>query len=210
MTKPKFGGNKGKRPAVVVEKRRAKVAKLFAEGKSVPKIAEATGAPLRTIERDLSALRGTLQNANKESFGNFVKGQVELLTRLIEDTYNGTIPPEVANAVRGLMDNLAKLTGSNAPEIHRVFTETPQDQQRSPATLVFVGAPDPDDLLEDDNNDGAPVAVRGTILPPASGPLPVDPTPPPTIIEDVLTRKRRAAGLLLTDGSEPEDGDGTE
>jgi hypothetical protein len=154
---------------------------------TVATIAKAVKVPPRTITFDLKALRDQLQTTNQASFADFVKRQVELLTNVIEDTYNGTIPPEVANAVRGLFDSIAKLTGSNAPEKHRVFTENPCEQlAQGPATLVFVGDKDEAD---DEKYDGQQVLPATD-----SHPLPRPKYEP----EDVLQRMRRNAGLLST------------
>jgi hypothetical protein len=152
---------------------------------TLKQIAKAVNVPERTASFDLKQLRDQLQATNATSFAEFVKGQVELLTRLLEDTYNGAIPPEVSNACRGLMDSIAKLTGSNAPEKHRVFTERADEQQaQGPATLMFVGTADEAD---DEKYDGQQVLPATD-----SHPLP----PPKYEPEDTLTRMRRNAGLL--------------
>jgi len=52
---------------------------------------------------------------SREEFSVYVKQQVELLTKAVEEVWEGKLPPEAANSIRGLMDSIARLTGSNAP-----------------------------------------------------------------------------------------------
>lgn len=85
------------------------------EGKTQSTIAAELGLTRETVNRNLAKLRDGLVSASREEFSEYVKQQVELLTKAIEEVWEGTLPPEAANSIRGLMDSIARLTGSNAP-----------------------------------------------------------------------------------------------
>lgn len=204
MTKAKTRKRGGgpRRSDAVVQKRWKKIISLLKKkpNATTTELAEAVKTPYATVRSDLKELREQLQVSNQASFADFVRKQVELLTTLIEETYTGQITPEVANACRGLADSLAKLTGSHAPEKHshnhHIFANPEEQSHSEQPSYVFVGS-----LDELDDEDGQKV------LPPVLTPPPLDPTPQPVVIDDVLTAKRKAAGLLLTDGSVPPEDD---
>jgi DNA-binding transcriptional ArsR family regulator len=199
-TKKRGGGPR--RSDAAVQKRRKKIISLLKKkpNATTKELATAVKTPLATVSSDLKALREQLQVTNKSSFADFVRKQVELLTTLIEETYTGQITPEVANACRGLADSLAKLTGSHAPEKHshnhHIFASPDEQSHSEKPTYLFVGSVD--ELDRDELEEG-----EQQVLPPALTTPPLDPTSEPVVIDDILTQKRKAAGLLLTDGTEP-------
>lgn len=93
----------------------AAIVKGMNEGKQQKQIAEELGVHRITVNRNLAKLRDGLVSASREEFSVYVKQQVELLTKAIEEVWEGTLPPEAANSIRGLMDSIARLSGSNAP-----------------------------------------------------------------------------------------------
>src|SRR5579859_6814695 len=106
--------------AALIEKRRTRLLELKQEGKTTIEaedILKAEGFPADrvTLWRDLSKLRDGFNITNREEFATYVQEQVALLTQAIEEVWEGSLPPEAANSIRGLMDSIARLTGSNAP-----------------------------------------------------------------------------------------------
>jgi len=87
----------------------------LAVGKKQTLIAEELGLHPVTVSRNLALLRDGLVSASREEFSQYVQQQVELLTKVIEEVWEGKLPPEAANSIRGLMDSIARLTGSNSP-----------------------------------------------------------------------------------------------
>lgn len=92
-----------------------KIVQGTAEGKTQSTIAAELGLTRETVNRNLAVLRNCLVSASREEYSLYVKQQVELLTKAIEEVWEGKLPPEAANSIRGLMDSIARLTGSNAP-----------------------------------------------------------------------------------------------
>lgn len=92
-----------------------KIVEGLAEGKTQSTIAAELGLARETVNRNLAVLRDGLVSASREEFSVYVKQQVDLLTKAIEEVWEGKLPPEAANSIRGLMDSIARLTGSNAP-----------------------------------------------------------------------------------------------
>lgn len=92
-----------------------KIVEGLAEGKTQSTIAEELGVARETVNRNLALLRDGLVSVGREDFAVYVKQQVDLLTKAIEEVWEGKLPPEAANSIRGLMDSIARLTGSNAP-----------------------------------------------------------------------------------------------
>ena len=92
-----------------------KIVEGIAEGKTQSTIAEELGVHRTTVNRNLAVLRDGLVSASREEFSVYVKQQVDLLTKAIEEVWEGKLPPDAANSIRGLMDSIARLTGSNAP-----------------------------------------------------------------------------------------------
>jgi DNA-binding CsgD family transcriptional regulator len=92
-----------------------KIVQGTVEGKTQSTIAVELGLTRETVNRNLAHLRKGFVSASREEFSAYVKQQVELLTKAIEEVWEGKLPPEAANSIRGLMDSIARLTGSNAP-----------------------------------------------------------------------------------------------
>ena len=92
-----------------------KIVQGTVEGKTQSTIAAELGLARETVNRNLAQLRKGFVSASRDEFAIYVKQQVELLTKAIEEVWAGKLPPEAANSIRGLMDSIARLTGSNAP-----------------------------------------------------------------------------------------------
>jgi len=92
-----------------------KIVQGTAEGKTQSTIAGELGLARETVNRQLAKLRDGFVTASREEFSQYVKQQVELLTKAIEEVWEGKLPPDAANSIRGLLDSVARLTGSNAP-----------------------------------------------------------------------------------------------
>ena len=106
--------------AAVMEKRAGRLLELKKLGHSVTDcedILKAEGYPAdrNTLTRDLTRLRQQFNASNSAEFAEYVREQVELLTKVVEEVWGGNLAPEAANSIRGLMDSIARLTGSNAP-----------------------------------------------------------------------------------------------
>ncbi len=92
-----------------------KIVQGTVEGKTQSTIAGELGLARETVNRQLAKLRDGFVTASREEFSQYVKQQVELLTKAIEEVWEGKLPPDAANSIRGLLDSVARLTGSNAP-----------------------------------------------------------------------------------------------
>lgn len=95
--------------------RQAKAIELTREGMQPGEIAQQVGASRVTIWRDLEKLRLNYHALSKENFAEYVQVQIQLLTTAVEEVWEGNLPPEAGNAIRRMMDSIARLTGSNAP-----------------------------------------------------------------------------------------------
>jgi hypothetical protein len=78
-------------------------------------IADALGVHRNTVSYHLGKLRDKLRDKSPTEYAEFVRQQVEVMATLVEEVHQGKLPPDAANAIRGLMDSVARLTGSNAP-----------------------------------------------------------------------------------------------
>jgi hypothetical protein len=113
--------NRGNRSsAAIIEKRRARLLELKQQGVSTveaEEILKAEGYPAdrNTLTRDLTRLKQQFNTSNGTEFAEYVREQVTLLTQAVEEVWEGKLPPDAANSIRGLMDSIARLTGSNAP-----------------------------------------------------------------------------------------------
>jgi hypothetical protein len=92
-----------------------KIVQGTVEGKTQTIIAAELGLTRETVNRNLAKLRTGFQLATKEQFSEYVQHQVSLLTELASQLWEGQVPPEVGNSIRGVLASIAKLTGSNAP-----------------------------------------------------------------------------------------------
>jgi hypothetical protein len=84
-------------------------------GKNQGVIAGELAVSRKHVNRTLAGLRDKFKDRSPEAFSAYVHRQVELLTQAIEEVWEGTLPSDAANSIRGLMDSIARLTGSNAP-----------------------------------------------------------------------------------------------
>jgi hypothetical protein len=82
--------------------------------KTQGEVAKQLGLARQTVNENLAELRRGFVASSPEEFAVYVRQQVELLTKAIEEVWEGKLPPEAANSIRGLMDSVARLTGSNA------------------------------------------------------------------------------------------------
>jgi len=98
-----------------VASNQARIVQGLNEGKKQVQIAAELSLTPETVSRNLAKLREGFTIASKEQFSEYVQRQVELLSKAIEEVWEGNLPPEAANSIRGLMDSIARLTGSNAP-----------------------------------------------------------------------------------------------
>jgi hypothetical protein len=92
-----------------------KIVQGTVEGKTQSTIAGELGLARETVNRNLAKLREGFQLATKEQFSDYVQHQVSLLTELASQLWEGEVPADVGNSIRGVLDSIAKLTGSNAP-----------------------------------------------------------------------------------------------
>jgi hypothetical protein len=92
-----------------------KIVQGTVDGKTQTTIAAEIGVTRETVNRNLAKLREGFQLASKEQFTEYVQSQVALLTELALELWEGHVPPDVGNSIRGVLDSIARLTGSNAP-----------------------------------------------------------------------------------------------
>ena len=92
--------------------RQARVTDVLKENPSVTQqqLADEVGASLATVKRDLSKLSEGFVATTREQFASYVQQQVQLLTKAVEEVWEGRLPPEAANSIRGMMDSIARLT----------------------------------------------------------------------------------------------------
>lgn len=95
--------------------RQAKALELMKEGKTQGVIAELLGISRMTFWRDLQAIEARYVEGSKEDVAAFKKSQYDALIRIESATAEGTIEPEVANALVRIRDSVARLLGLNAP-----------------------------------------------------------------------------------------------
>ena len=100
---------------VTVRRRQAEIIDLVAEGMSQTEIAEELGVHRTTIYRNTLPLEIDWANANLAKLAPFKKKLVENIAARAVDVLNGEIEPDVANAWKGLMSELAKVVGLYEP-----------------------------------------------------------------------------------------------
>lgn len=67
------------------------------------------------ISYHLAKLRDGVVEKDPHGFADLIRDQVQLIIAVVDEVHEGKLPPDAANAIRGLMDSVARLTGSNAP-----------------------------------------------------------------------------------------------
>ena len=83
-----------------IAKRQTTLAETLNLGMTAEEAMAATGVSRTTIWRDLSSLKEGFQITNKEAFAQYVTSQVGILTKVIEEVWEGALEPEVANSIR--------------------------------------------------------------------------------------------------------------
>lgn len=96
--------------------RQAKALELMKTGATQEAIAELLGISRMTFWRDLQAIEARYVEGSKEDVATFKKSQYEALIRIESATAEGSIDPDVANALVRVRDSVARLLGLNAPE----------------------------------------------------------------------------------------------
>ena len=129
-----YGGVMGANSKTKVAANRAKIIEGTNEGKTQREIGEELGLTRDTVNRNLAALKASFVQGNREDFEKYVRAQLDLLTKAIEEVWEGNLPPDAANSIRGMMDSIARLTGSNAPSKSIVARV---DGESSPMFLMF-------------------------------------------------------------------------
>ena len=109
----KSRGNKTSKAARV--ERQAKALELMKTGATQEAIAELLGISRMTFWRDLQSIEARYVEGSKEDVAAFKKSQYEALIRIESATAEGSIEPEVANALVRVRDSVARLLGLNAP-----------------------------------------------------------------------------------------------
>ena len=95
--------------------RQARALGLMKTGETQEAIAELLGVSRTTFWRDLQAIEARYVEGSKEDVVAFKKAQYDALIRIESATAEGTIEPEVANALVRVRDSVARLLGLNAP-----------------------------------------------------------------------------------------------
>ena len=112
MSRPR--GNKTSKAARA--ERQAKALDLMKTGETQEAIAELLGVSRTTFWRDLQAIEARYVEGSKEDVAAFKKSQYDALIRIESATAEGSIEPDVANALVRVRDSVARLLGLNAPE----------------------------------------------------------------------------------------------
>ncbi|MBZ5687214.1 MAG: helix-turn-helix domain-containing protein [Acidobacteriia bacterium] len=96
--------------------RQAKALELMKTGATQESIAEVLGVSRMTFWRDLQAIEARYVEGSQEDVAAFKQSQYEALIRIESATAEGSIEPDVANALVRVRDSVARLLGLNAPE----------------------------------------------------------------------------------------------
>jgi hypothetical protein len=110
----KSRGNKTSKAARA--ERQAKALELMSEGKNQTEIAAELGISRMTFWRDLQAIEARYVEGSADDVKEFKAAQYKALMQIESATAEGTIPPDVANALTRIRSEVAKLLGLNAPE----------------------------------------------------------------------------------------------
>jgi hypothetical protein len=112
MSRPR--GNKTSKAERAERQNRA--LELMKQGQTQEAIAEILGVSRTTFWRDLQAIEARYVAGSNDDVRHFKQAQYKALMKIEEATANGTIEPDVANALTRIRDSVAKLLGLNAPE----------------------------------------------------------------------------------------------
>lgn len=106
-------GNKTSKAARA--ERQLKALELMKTGVTQDAIPAVLGVSRTTFWRDLQAIEARYVEGSKEDVVAFKKAQYDALIRIESATAEGSIEPEVANALTRIRDSVARLLGLNAP-----------------------------------------------------------------------------------------------
>jgi hypothetical protein len=95
--------------------RQSKALELMKTGATQEAIAEILGVSRMTFWRDLQSIEARYVEGSKEDVATFKKSQYDALVRIESATAEGSIDPDVANALVRVRDSVARLLGLNAP-----------------------------------------------------------------------------------------------
>jgi hypothetical protein len=109
--------------------RQTRALELMKSGATQSAIAELLGVSRTTFWRDLQAIEARYVAGSTEDVRQFKEAQYQALMKIEEATANGTIEPDVANALTRIRDSVARLLGLNAPE-RKVTINTDVDPEK--------------------------------------------------------------------------------
>ena len=114
MTRPRGNRNSGAK----IEARRAEVVAAVTSDDQVgiADLAATLGVSRQTLWRDLQAIEARYVEGSQDDVAAFKKSQYDALIRIESATAEGSIEPDVANALVRIRDSVARLLGLNAPE----------------------------------------------------------------------------------------------
>jgi hypothetical protein len=114
VTRPRGNRNSGAK----IEARRAEVAAAVTgdDQVGIADLAATLGVSRQTLWRDLQAIEARYVEGSKDDVAAFKKSQYDALIRIESATAEGSIEPDVANALVRIRDSVARLLGLNAPE----------------------------------------------------------------------------------------------
>lgn len=95
--------------------RQSKALELMKTGETQDAIAALLGISRTTFWRDLQTIEARYVAGSAEDVAAFKKSQYEALIRIESATAEGSIDPDVANALVRVRDSVARLLGLNAP-----------------------------------------------------------------------------------------------
>jgi hypothetical protein len=95
--------------------RQARALELMKEGETQGAIAQLLGVSRTTFWRDIQAIEARYVAGSADDVATFKKAQYDALIRIESATAEGSIDPDVANALVRVRDSVARLLGLNAP-----------------------------------------------------------------------------------------------
>jgi hypothetical protein len=119
--------------------RQSKALELMKTGETQDAIAALLGISRTTFWRDLQTIEARYVEGSQEDVAAFKKSQYEALIRIESATAEGSIEPEVANALVRVRDSVARLLGLNAP-IKSIQANVNLNPEHSTDYLLFKEA----------------------------------------------------------------------
>jgi hypothetical protein len=119
--------------------RQSKALELMKTGETQDAIAALLGISRTTFWRDLQTIEARYVEGSQEDVAAFKKTQYEALIRIESATAEGSIEPEVANALVRVRDSVARLLGLNAP-IKSIQANVNINPEHSTEFLLFKEA----------------------------------------------------------------------